>query len=507
MRRPALPALNAAHLSRRASLRGHTPVAATARRPLAVESLLLAARRGALARAARARSVGRRVRNGLTLSRRSTRRPALPALNAAHLSRRASLRGHTPVAAAARRLPAVESLLLAARRGDTRARCSRPLGRPPRSRRLDPQPPLDAPACATCAERGASLAPCLSARSHARGRGGSTAARRRVAAARRSSWRYSCALLAPARSDAAFATARHSAAASAAACASCAEHGASLAPRFSARSHARGRDGSTAARRRVAAARRSSRRCSRALLAPARSAAAFATAWHSAAARRAGLRFLRCTRHITLAALHYAVTRPWPRRLDGRPPSSRCCSPLVAAILVRAACARSVGRRVRDGSALSRRSMRRPAPPALNAARLSRRASLRGHTPVAATARWPPAVESLLLAARHGDARARCSRPPGRPPRSRRFDTQPPLDAAACASCAERGVSLAPWFSAWSHARGRDGSTAARRRVAAARRSSRRRSRALLASARSAAAFATARHSAAARRGGLRFLR
>ena len=67
----------------------------------------------------------------------------------------------------------------------------------------------------------------------------------------------------------------------------------SLAPCSSARSHARGRDGSTATRRRVAAARRSSRRRSRALLAPARSAAAFATARHSAAARRGGLRLLR----------------------------------------------------------------------------------------------------------------------------------------------------------------------------------------------------------------------
>ena len=119
-----------------------------------------------------------------------------------------------------------------------------------------------------------------------------------------------------------------------------------------------------------------------------------------------------------------AVTHPWPQRLDGRPPSSRCGSPLVAATLARAACARSVGRRVRDGSTLGRRSTRRPSPPALNAARLLRRASLRSHTPVAATARRPPAVESLLLAARRGDARARCSRPLGRPPRSRRLDTR-----------------------------------------------------------------------------------
>ena len=58
------------------------------------------------------------------------------------------------------------------------------------------------------------------------------------------------------------------------------------------------------------------------------------------------------------------VTRPWPwpRWLDGRPPSSHFCSPLVAAALARAPRARSVGRRARDGgSALGRRSTRRPA--------------------------------------------------------------------------------------------------------------------------------------------------
>ena len=100
-----------------------------------------------------------RSRDGSTLERRSARRPAPPALNAAHLLRRASLRGHAPVAATARRPPAVKSLRLAARRGDARARCLRPLGRPPRSQRLGPRPSLDAAAFATCAER-TRLVPC-----------------------------------------------------------------------------------------------------------------------------------------------------------------------------------------------------------------------------------------------------------------------------------------------------------------------------------------------------------
>ena len=361
--------------------------------------------------------------------------------------------------ATARRPPAVGSLLLAARCEDARARCSSPIGRPPIRRRLDTRPPLGAVACAFCAERGASLAPCLPARSRARGRDGSTAARRRVAAARRSSRRRSRAaattrrppaieslLLAACPSDARALLARARSVTAlrrlgaqppldAAACASCAERSASLTPCFAARSHARGRDGSTATRRRVAAARRSSRRRSRALLAPARSAAAFATPRHSAVARCGGLRLLRRTRRVSCAVL--------PCRSHARG---------------------------RDGSTAARRRVA-----------AARRSSRR--------------------------ARARCSRSLGRPPRSRRLDTWPPLVAAAFASCAKRGASLALCSSARSHARGRNGSTAARRRVAAARRSSRRRSRALLAPARSAAAFATARHSAAARRGGLRLLR
>ena len=345
VRRSTPPALNAARLLRRSPLRGHSPVAATARRPLAVESLLLAAWRGALARAARARSVGRRFRDGPTLGRRSTRRSS-------------PLRWTRRISCAV--------LLCAV----TRPWPRRLDGRPPSSRCCSPPGAAhsrallararSAAAFATalhsaaarrgglrlCAGRGASLAPCSSARSLARGRNGPTAARRRVAAAHRSSRRRSRTLLAPARSAAAFATS-HAVAATArrppaveslllaarrgdararcsrplgrpplsrrpdtrppldAAAFACAERGAFLAPCSSARSHARGRDDSSAACRQVAATRRSSRRRSRALLAPARPAAAFATARNSAAARRGGLRLLRRSHRST-----HTHTRP-----------------------------------------------------------------------------------------------------------------------------------------------------------------------------------------------------
>jgi hypothetical protein len=246
---------------------------------------------------------------------------------------------------------------------------------------------------------------------------------------------------------------------------------------------------------------------------PARAPAAPQLAHHTSHATHCAPRFARGHRKTRTprcaAALRSFQAAAASHSPPARAPTAphRCCSPLVAATLARAARARSVGRRGRDGSTLDRRSTRRPAPPALNAAHLLRRASLRSHAPVAATARRPPAVESLRLALRRGDARARCLRPLGRPPRSQRLDPRPSLDAAAFASSAERGASLAPCFSAQSHARGRGGSTAARRQVAAARHSSQRHSRALLAPTRSIAAFAAARHSAAARRGSLRLLR
>ena len=292
-RRPSLPVLNSARLVRRASLRSPTPVAARldGRPPSSrcCSPLVMAT----LERADRARLVGRRARDDSTLGPRWTRRPAPPALNAVHLLRRASLRGHTPVAATYRRPPAVESLLLAAHRGDSRACCSRPLGRPQRSRQLDTRPSLDAAAFADCAAFGESLAPCSSALEHARGRDGSTDDRRQVAAARRSSRRTRVRCSRPLGWPPHLRRLDTWPSLDAAACASCAARGPSLAPCFFARSPARGRDGSTAAHRQVAAARRSSRRRSRALLAPAQSAAAFATARHAAVARCGGLRLLR----------------------------------------------------------------------------------------------------------------------------------------------------------------------------------------------------------------------
>jgi hypothetical protein len=59
------------------------------------------------------------------------------------------------------------------------------------------------------------------------------------------------------------------------------------------------------------------------MLAPARSDAAFTTRCFTT----------RCMRRVFCAVLLCAATRPWPRRLDGRPPSSRSWSPLVAATL------------------------------------------------------------------------------------------------------------------------------------------------------------------------------
>ena len=363
-------ALDAARFLRRAPLRGRSPVAATARRPPAVESRLLAARRGD-ARARCSRLLGRPPR-----SRRPDTRPPLDAaafasaLDAARLLRRAPLRGHSPVAATARRPPAVESRLLAARRGAARARCSRPLGRPPRSRRPDTRPPLDAAAFASALDAARLLrrAPLRSHSPVAATVRRPPAVESRLLAARRGVARERCSrpLGRPPRSrrpdtrpplDAAvFASALDAA---------------HLLRRAPLRGHARGRNGSTAARRRVAAARRLARRararCSRALGRP-----------------------------------------PHSRRLSTRPP-------LDAAVFASA----------------------------LDAARLLRRAPLRGHSPVAATARRPPAVESPLLTARRGDARARCWRPLGRPPRSRRhtpwprrLDGRPPSSRRLLITCA-----------------------------------------------------------------------
>ena len=101
------------------------------------------------------------------------------------------------------------------------------------------------------------------------------------------------------------------------------------------------------ARRQDAAACRSWRRRSRALLAPARLATAVAAARHSAA-------FASCAARGASLALCFS-TQPHARGRCGstdRPPSRRSCLPLVAATLARAACARSVGHRSRGGSTL-----------------------------------------------------------------------------------------------------------------------------------------------------------
>ena len=436
-------------------------------------------------------------RDGSNFGRRSTRRLLLPALNAARLLRRASLRGHTPVAATARRPHAVESLLLAARRSDARARYSRPLGVScavllcavirPWPRRLDGRPPSShscSPLVAT------TLARAARARSVGRARCSRPLDRpprsRQLDAGRRSTrrpsplrWtrRVSCAVLLcavtrpwPRRLDGRPPS----------------SHGcsplvaATLARAARARSVGRRvRDGPTLGRRstrrpsplrwtrRVSCAvllcavtrpwpRRldgrppSSHGCSPLVAAPlARAARARSVGRRVRDGPTLGRRStrrpspLRWTRRVSCAVLLCAVTRPWPRRLDGRPPSSHGCSPLVAATLARAARARSVGRRVRDGPTLGRRSTRRSSPPALDAARLLRRAPLRGHSPVAATARRPPAVESLLLAAWRGAlARAARARSVGRrvrdgPTLGRRSTRRPsPLRWTRRVSCA-----------------------------------------------------------------------
>ena len=190
-----------------------------------------ARRRMTLARATCARSVGCRSRGGSALSGlrllRCTRRVSCAVFLYA-ATRPWPLRLDGP--------PAVNAQLLATHRGDARACCLRPLGWPPRSRRLGTR------RLAPPALYAARLLRCVSLRGHTPvADAARRAARRQGAAARRPSRRRSRALLAPARLAAAIAEARHSAA-----CASCAVRGASLALCFSARSHARGRCGTTA---------------------------------------------------------------------------------------------------------------------------------------------------------------------------------------------------------------------------------------------------------------------
>ena len=446
-RRLAPPALYAARLLRCVSLRSHTPVAAAARRTARRQD------------AAACRSWRRRSRALLAPARLATavaaaRHSAACASCAVNATRPRPLRLDGP--------PAVKTQLLAARGGDARARCLRPLGWPPQSRRLGTR------RLAPPALHAARLLRCVSLRSHTPvAAAARRTARRQDAAACRSWRRRSRALLAPARLATAVAAARHSAA-----CASCAVRGASLALCFSTQHTPVAAAARRTARRQDAAACRSWRRRSRALLAPARLATAVAAARHSA------------------ACASCAVRTPHARGRCGstdRPPSRRSCLPLVAATLARAACARSVGHRGRGGSALG----------GLRLLRCTRRVSCAVFL-YTVTRPWPlrldgpPAVKTQLLAARGGDARARCLRPLGWPPQSRRLGTRRLAPPALYAARLLRCVSLRSHTPVAAAAR-----RTARRQDAAACRSWRRRSRALLAPARLATAVAAARHSAA----------
>ena len=427
-RRLAPPALCAARLLRCASLRGHTPVAAAARRtarrqdaaacrsrrrrsrallaPARLATAFAAARHSAacascavngaslalcsstrshargrcgstdrppsrrsclplvaatLARAACARSVGHRSRGGSALGGlrllRCTRRVSCAVFFYA-VTRSWPLRLDGP--------PAVKTQLLAARGGDARARCLRPFDWPPQSRRLGTR------RLAPPALYAAHLLRCVSLRGHTPvAAAARLTARRQDAAACRLWRRRSRALLAPARLATAVAAARHSAA-----CASYAVRGASLAPCFSTRSHARGRCGPTD--------RPPSRRGCLPLVAATLARAACArSVGHRGrgGSTLGGLRLLRCTRRASLAVFLYAVTRPWPLRLDG-PPAVKTQLLAARGGGAHARCLRPLG-----WPSQSRRiDTRRLAPPALYAARLLRCVPLRGHTPVAAAA-------------------------------------------------------------------------------------------------------------------------
>ena len=521
-RRLAPPALYAARLLRCVSLRGHTPVAAAARRtarrqdaaacrswrrrsrallaPARLATAVAAARhsaacascavRGAslalcfstrshargrcgstdrppsrrsclplvaatLARAACARSIGHRSRGGSTLGGlrllRCTRRVSCAVFLYA-VTRPWPLRLDGP--------PAVKTQLLAARGGDARARCLRPLGWPPQSRRLGTR------RLAPPALHAARLLRCVSLRGHTPvAAAARRTARRQDAAACRSWRRRSRALLAPARLATAVAAARHSARR----LAPPALYAARLLRCVSLRSHTPvAAAARRTARRQDAAACRSWRRRSRALLAPARLATAVAAARHSAACAS-------CAVRGASLALCFS-TRSHARGRCGstdRPPSRRSCLPLVAAALARAACARSIGHRSRGGSALG----------GLRLLRCTRRVSC-AVILYAVTRPWPlrldgpPAVKTQLLAARGGDARARCLRPLNWPPQSRRLDTRRLAPPALYAARLLRCVSLRGHTPVAAAAR-----RTARRQDAAACRSWRRRSRALLAPA------------------------
>ena len=479
-RRLAPPALYAARLLRCVSLRSHTPVAAAARRTARRQD------------AAACRSWRRRSRALLAPARLATavaaaRHSAACASCAVNATRPRPRRLDGP--------PAVKTQLLAARGGDARAHCLRPLGWPPQSRRLGTR------RLAPPALHAARLLRCVSLRSHTPvAAAARRTARRQDAAACRSWRRRSRALLAPARLATAVAAARHSAAcascavrgASLALCFSTQPHArgrcgstdrppsrrsclplvaATLARAACARSVGhRSRGGSTlgglrrlrctvARLLRCVSLRRRSLTSQQQKVANETVVGAIGPSKEvsQAARRRSSVCMPRATRETPfgtvvpscwgarpggLSATRSKVKTP-ARRIQiarrrcgptDRPPSRRSCLPLAAATLARAACARSVGHRSRGGSALG----------GLRLLRCTRRVSCAVFL-YAATRPWPlrldgpPAVKTQLLAARGGDARARCLRPLGRPPQSRRLDTRrlapPALPVARLLRC------------------------------------------------------------------------
>ena len=428
-----------------------------------------------LARAACARSVGHRSRGGSALGGlrllRCTRRVSCAVFLYA-ATRPWPLRLDGP--------PAVKTQLLAARGGDARARCLRPLGWPPQSRRLDTR------RLAPPALYAARLLRCVSLRRRSLTSQQQKVANETVVGAigpskevSQAARRRSSVCMPRATRETPFGTVVPS----------CwgARPGGLSATRSKVKTPARRMQ---IARRRCGPTDRppSRRSCLPLVAATLARAACARSVGHRSRGGSAlgGLRLLRCTRRVSCAVFLYAVTRPWPLRLDG-PPAVKTQLLAARGGDARARCLRPLG-----WPPQSRRlDTRRLAPPALYAA-LLRCVSLRSTRPWPLRLDGPPAVKTQLLAARGGDARARCLRPLGWPPQSRRLGTRRLAPPALYAARLLRCVSLRSHTPVAAAAR-----RTARRQDAAACRSWRRRSRALLAPARLATAVAAARHSAA----------